>query len=226
MILEVLGVSVLAGVAITITLSTIEGEKLHSLSKNEQGKLNPNLPVWIILSLIHVVLVFAWGYLLEYLGVIRLQDKPDDIGTTVAFFFYYWFAFESMYYCLHRIQHKFRWFALLTGHKGELSDKWHHGMKPPYGPDYITAFSSHPMDAFVVQFSAQSPWFWYNLVFPDRPVSTLSYGLIITWLVYCGMRAHSRQSFGGKYHCKHHDNPAVGPYSFSGMPERFLCIKY
>ena len=58
-------------------------------------------------------------------------------------------------------------FGLFTGHKGELSEKFHHGMKPPYGPDYLTAFSAHPFDDFIVQLSAQSPWilaYFYELI--------------------------------------------------------------
>ena len=99
-------------------------------------------------------------------------------------------------------------------------------MKPPYGPDYLTAFSAHPIDDFIVQFSAQSPWLIAYVIgmFSDfsLEISYLTYGITLTWLVFIGMRAHARNAFGGSEHCKHHDDPSKGPYSFSGIPEHAL----
>ena len=146
---------------------------------------------------------------------------------SLIFFISYWILFEIAYWCLHRLQHAIGIFGWITGHNGAMSNALHHGMKPPYGPDYLTAFSSHPLDAFVVQLTAQSPWYWLFFARQvngdiDFHASMVTYGLTLSWLVYIGMRAHSRISFGGEYHCMHHDNPGAGPYSFSGYPERLF----
>lgn len=230
MILETLTYSVLSGALLSIILSCLEGEELHSLKKDENGKRNPMLPYWAGLTLVHLCILFTWGYFLYQVGIIKIENQSDEWWVTIAFFVYYWIAFETFYYIMHRSQHKCRCFGRLTGHKGELSNKFHHGLKPPYGPDMISAFSAHPFDSFIVQLSGQSPWFWLALVpvfgGPQIVVSNFTYGITLAWLAFIGIRAHSRQSFGGKYHCMHHDNPGKGPYSFSGIFERLLCIKY
>ena len=211
------------GVFSAVLLSTIQGEKLHSLRRDKNGKLNPMLLWWIILSLVHVCIVYGWSYLLYNLNIIKLYDGFDKPWFTVLFFFGYWSVFETFYWICHRLQHLIPWFGTITGHRGELSEKFHHGMKPPYGPDYLTAFSAHPLDDMVVQVSAQSPWillYLYGLITNQYlVVSHLTYGIALSWLVFIGMRAHTRYSFGGRNHCKHHDDPSKGPYSFSGIPE-------
>ena len=230
MILETVSASLLTGVVAAVGLSFVRNEPLPSLQVDEHGKRNPMLPYWIVLSIVHVGIVYAWAYCMgDVFHLIRLRDEVFDVWWVYpAFFVYYWVSFEALYWCFHRAQHApCRAFGDLTGHKGDLSEKFHHGMKPPYGPDYLTAFSSHPFDAFVVQFSAQSPWFWLAIASDvgglDLRVSCTTYGLVLSWMVYIGMRAHDRKSFGGAYHCKHHDDPSAGPYSFSGIPERLVA---
>ena len=219
-----------AGVVLAVLISVIQNEKLDSLRKDENGNLNPMLKWWMLLSVIHVGIVIGWAYLLYHLKVIKIYRKTDKWWVGILFFFSYWALFEGCYWCCHRSQHYFPMCGRFTGHKGELSEKFHHGMKPPYGPDYLTAFSAHPFDDFVVQFSAQFPWLLAYVIGlisgKYMKISYLTYGISLSWLVFIGMRAHTRNSFGGSYHCKHHDDPSKGPYSFSGIPEHlFLVIK-
>jgi len=225
MIFETVSAALGIGVLVTLFFALLHKEELHSLKRNGDGEINPNLKWWVGLSLIHVGIVFLWAWFLFDNDIIRLKIELDRIEVSLVFFLVYWVLFELAYWCLHRLQHSFSLFGYLTGHRGESSSALHHGMKPPYGPDYLTAFSSHPLDAFVVQFAAQSPWYWLYLAGKfnsniDFRVSVATYGLTLSWLVYIGMRAHSRISYGGEYHCMHHDNPGAGPYSFSGFPER------
>ena len=217
-----------AGVLCAVFLSILQNEKLDSLNRDENGDLNPMLKWWIFLSLIHVGIVIGWAYLLWHLNIIKLYNNHDKFWVGLTFFISYWIIFESVYWCMHRSQHYFSSFGLFTGHKGELSEKFHHGMKPPYGPDYLTAFSAHPFDDFIVQLSAQSPWilaYFYELISGQSlKISYLTYAITLSWLVFIGMRAHTRYSFGGAYHCMHHDDPSKGPYSFSGIPEHLLIV--
>lgn len=226
--IETVSLSLGTGVLVAVILSCLQGEKLPSLNRDENGKLNPMLSWWIFLSLVHVGIVYGWSYFLYYLGIIKLHEEFDQYWITVAFFFGYWVIFESFYWTCHRLQHLIPCFGRLTGHRGEISEKFHHGMKPPYGPDYLTAFSAHPLDDLVVQVSAQIPWVFsyiFGLITNQYlVVSHLTYGIILSWLVFIGMRAHTRYSFGGKNHCKHHDNPSKGPYSFSGIPEALFEV--
>lgn len=232
--MEIIFVSVFGalatGVVLAVLLSIIQNEKLDSLKKDENGNLNPMLKWWIFLSFIHVGIVIGWAYLLYFLNVIKLYKSHDSWWVVITFFFIYWTLFEGSYWCFHRLQHYYPPFGIFTGHKGELSEKFHHGMKPPYGPDYLTAFSAHPFDDFIVQFAAQFPWllaYVTGLIFNKYiKISYLTYGIALSWLVFIGMRAHARNSFGGSYHCMHHDDPSSGPYSFSGIPEHlFFLIK-
>ena len=181
---------------------------------------------WIILSVIHVGIVYGWSYLLFNYGIIKLNEEYDQWWEVIVYFFAYWIIFESWYTLCHFSQHKIRFFGIMTGHKGELSEKFHHGMKAPYGPDFLTAFSAHPIDDFIVQQAAQFPWIISYFIGLSTgyyfSMSYLTYGIIISWLVFVGMRAHTRKSFGGANHCIHHDNPSNGPYSFSGIPEGIL----
>ncbi len=216
MIFETVSSALCIGVTATLFCACIHREELHSLKRDSDGEINPNLKWWIGLSLVHVGIVFLWAWFLFDVGIIRLKLEFDPAEVFLVFFLVYWVLFELMYWCLHRLQHANSFFGWLTGHRGELSSTFHHGMKPPYGPDYLTAFSSHPLDAFVVQFSAQSPWYWLfvarqfdNII--DFRASVVTYGVTLSWLVYIGMRAHSRISYGGEYHCMHHDNPGAGP---------------
>ena len=215
--------ALLAGVVSAVFLSLAQGEKMDSLNLDENGKLNPMLPWWIGLSLIHVGIVYGWAYLLYYLNVIKLYEKHDPFWLGLLFFFSYWAIFESWYWMSHRLQHYSHCFGTYTGHKGGLSEKFHHGMKAPYGPDFLTAFSAHPVDDFIVQQAAQMPWILSHLLGMITgkyfKISYLTYGITLSWLVFIGMRAHTRHSFGGSNHCKHHDDPSHGPYSFSGIPE-------
>ena len=181
MILPLLTYALLAGVAWTVCLSTWEGETLHSLKRDDNGKCNPMLPYWVVLSLVHVGIYYGWSWLMFQWGILRLHDGQDTWWFTGIFVAYYWAAFEAFYVLCHLAQHRFRWFANLTGHKGDLSEKFHHGMKPPFGPDYLTAFSAHPMDSFVVQFAGQSPWLWLwlgnALGAPEVRASALTFGI-------------------------------------------------
>ena len=216
------------GVLFAVIISILQNETLYSLNKDENGNLNPMLKWWIALSIIHVCIVIGWAYFLFYFNVIKLNKNFDKWWVTIIFFLSYWIIFESVYWCFHRSQHYFAFFGKFTGHKGELSDKFHHGMKPPFGPDYLTAFSAHPFDDFIVQLSAQSPWilaYFIGLISNKYlRVSYLTYGIALSWLVFIGMRAHTRNSFGGKYHCMHHEDPSNGPYSFSGIPEHLFKV--
>ena len=218
--------SLLAGVTSAVLLSLIQGVKMDSLNTDENGNLNPMLPWWIVLSIIHVGIVYGWAYLLYYLNVIKLYDKLDSWWLGISFFLCYWVIFESWYTLSHRLQHYSYFFGTITGHKGGLSEKFHHGMKAPYGPDFLTAFSAHPFDDFIVQQAAQMPWILSHLVGLITGkyfrISNLTYGITLSWLVFIGMRAHTRNSFGGRYHCKHHDDPSNGPYSFSGIREAII----
>ena len=87
----------------------------------------------------------------------------------------------------------------------------------------LEVFSAHPFDDFIVQQAAQMPWILSHLLGMITgkyfKISYLTYGITLSWLVFIGMRAHTRHSFGGSNHCKHHDDPSKGPYSFSGIPE-------
>ena len=160
MIFETVGTALAGGVFVTLCFAILHREELHSIKRNDEGEINPHLKWWIGLSLVHVGIVFLWAWFLYSNDVIRLKTELDPPEVCLVFFLAYWVLFELMYWCLHRLQHAVSLFGQLTGHRGELSSSFHHGMKPPYGPDYLTAFSSHPLDAFVVQFSAQSPWYW------------------------------------------------------------------
>ena len=53
--------ALLAGVVSAVFLSLAQGEKMDSLNLDENGKLNPMLPWWIGLSLIHVGIVYGWA---------------------------------------------------------------------------------------------------------------------------------------------------------------------
>lgn len=222
---------VAVAVAVALCLVLLEGDGLPSLSKDDQGNRNPMLPWWFALTFVHVVILFGWALLLGYWDILRLDTEPDAWWVGTLYFFGYWAHFEAFYWICHRTQHCLPAFGWLTGHRGEMSAKFHHGMRPPYGPDMITAFAAHPCDAFIVQLSAQSPWLTTTLVCRAVGVQPLTmgaptYGVIIAWLAYIGIRAHSRKGFGGAYHCKHHDDPSTGPYSFSGFPERMLMLRY
>ena len=221
MILIVMISAVFTGIFSTFTLSCFEKERLMSLSRDENNMINPNLKWWIFLSFIHVIILFSWATLLDVLSIIQLKNYFDSPLKTCIGFLSYWILFESWYWCSHKMQHSIKCCGKITGHKGNLSNKFHHGMKPPYGPDYLTAFASHPLDAFNVQLAAQSPWILAKILylFTEYQInlSFFTYYLIISWLTFLGMRAHSRNSFGGKFHCLHHDDPSKGPYSFSGV---------
>ena len=231
LILITLAIGVASAVAVSLCLLLVEGDGLPSLSKDEQGNRNPMLGWWLGLTLVHIVLLFGWALFLGHFGIIRLREEPDEWWHMALYFCAYWAHFELFYWSCHRTQHCLPVFGWLTGHRGEMSAKFHHGMRPPYGPDMITAFAAHPADSFVVQLSAQSPWITTTLVCAASGGSPPSMGaptycVIIAWLAFIGIRAHSRKGFGGSYHCKHHDDPSSGPYSFSGYPERLLRIQY
>ena len=231
LLVNTLAISVATGIVVAGSASLCQKDGMPSLQKDEHGKRNPMLGWWIGLSLVHVVILFAWAILLEQLGIIRLKEETDPWWLTILWVVGYWIHFEAFYWVCHRSQHLFPCFGRLTGHRGEMSAKLHHGMRPPYGPDLLMAFSAHPMDSFIVQLSAQMPWITTKLVcwvwdLPLPVMSSTTYGIIIAWLTYIGLRAHSRNGFGGQYHCLHHDDPSKGPYSFSGFPERLLCLRY
>ena len=230
-----LAVSVGTGIVVAVCVTLIQQDACPSIRRNEQGVRNPMLPWWVALSLVHVGILFTWALFLQWLGCIRLREEflwSDPWWLTLLLIIGYWVHFEAFYWVCHRSQHMFPCVGRLTGHRGEMSSKLHHGMRPPYGPDLLTAFSAHPMDSFVVQLSAQMPWITTTLMcklFGVSPLPTMNvgtYGIIIAWLTYIGLRAHSRKGFGGRMHCKHHDDPSSGPYSFSGFPERLCCIVY
>ena len=226
MILVTIGLALFSAVVCAVAVSVIQGEKLPSFEKNEQGHFNPMLPWWISLSLVHVGIVFALAYILYSVNVIKLHGGFDPTWFGIIYFLSYWIFFEMWYWVFHRLQHLVPCFGYLTGHNGDSSEKFHHGMKPPHGPDYLTAFSGHPLDSLIVQLAAQSPWIVGYMIGLSTGVflkaSCVTYGITITWLAFIGMRAHARKSFGGKYHCKHHDDPSKGPYSFSGIPEPII----
>lgn len=230
LLVQTLAISVATGIAVAGSVSLCQRDGMPSLRRDEHGQRNPMLRWWVALSLVHVVILFAWAILLERLHIIRLTDTSDSWWGTVLLVVAYWVHFEAFYWICHRSQHFFPCCGRLTGHRGELSARLHHGMRPPYGPDLLMAFSAHPADSFVVQVSAQIPWITSTLVSwtCDTPLPTMSattYGVVIAWLTYLGLRAHSRNGFGGQYHCRHHDDPSKGPYSFSGVPERLLTAR-
>jgi len=221
MIYITVGSALGTGVILAVCMSACQREELYSLRRNEEGERNPDLKWWIFLSIVHVVIVFGWSSLLYNIGVIRLYENYDTFGKGILFFFGYWVIFELWYWISHRLQHMIPCCGILTGHKGELTKKYHHGMTAPYGPDYLTAFSAHPVDSFIVQLAAQSPWIICYVIGTITgtflEISFFTYGITIAWLVYIDMRAHTRNSYGGYFHCKHHDDPSGGPYSFSGI---------
>ena len=134
------------------------------LQKDEHGNRNPMLPYWILLSLVHVGIVYAWAYCMgDVLRLIRSATTPcSTIGGCT----------QSSSSTTGRPSRRCTGAfiapstpnvaaPLVTRRATKATFRrippWD---EAPYGPDYLTAFSSHPFDAFVVQFSAQSPWFW------------------------------------------------------------------
>lgn len=206
---SVLSISVLIGTCIAFVFSRHQESPLASLKDG-----NVHFKKWMFLSLVHVGIVGGYAWCLQYVGILRLEkDGDESFFEGVCIFVLYWVLFESWYTLMHMLQHKLRWFGLLTGH-------WvHHEMRDPYGPDYLTAFMAHPIDALHVQVAAQIPWVFAYLLGIDMVLSEFLYGTIITWLVYLGVRAHCETALGGYYHVQHHNNPAKGYYSFSGIPE-------
>ncbi len=223
MIVLVITASLGIGTLSAVCISAFQGAELHSLRKNEAGGRNPAFPWWMFLSAVHVVSVYAWAALLYYTGVIRLYEHFDAFGTGVSFFFAYWAIFELWYWIFHRLQHLIKPCGRLTGHNEALSEKYHHKIPP----DYLTAFTAHPLDAFVVQLATQSPWIVFAIIGriagTSFEISVFTYGITITWLIYIGMRAHVCVSFGGSWHEIHHLT-AGPPYSFSGIPEHVFYI--
>ena len=72
-------------------------EKKYGYDSSEFIKLNPMLFWWIILSLIHVCIVYGWSYLLYNLDIIKLPNGFYKPWITLLFFFGYWSVFETFY---------------------------------------------------------------------------------------------------------------------------------
>ena len=214
--------SVSISIPLAYLISYYEGEILYSLKQNDKGEINPDLKWWIFLSLVHVGIMIGWAQFLENIKVITFSPENEIYPVVILKVFIYWILFEVWYWYFHRSQHKIKWFGWITQHKGGYSSKFHHGMTQPFGPDYLTSFSAHPLDSFIVQMSAQSPFYIFNLIdylFDYKfEMSQLTYALVIMLLSYGGVRAHTSKGFGGKYHYEHHQNGAKELYSFTGWP--------
>ena len=205
----ILTISVSLGTFIAVKVSRHQEDDLLSLKDT-----NTNLKKWACLSILHIVIVGAYAWFLEYMGILRIQNEVyESYPLGVCIVLSYWFVFECWYTLTHFLQHKIKWLGYLTGH-------WiHHELKEPHGPDYLSAFVAHPIDAINVQVAVQCPWLIAYLAGVDMVLSDFLYGSIVTLLVYLGIRAHCACAFGGFYHVQHHNNPAKGYYSFSGIPE-------
>ena len=80
MILETVSASLLTGVVAAVGLSFVRNEPLPSLQVDEHGKRNPMLPYWVVLSIVHVGIVYAWAYCMGgVFHLIRLRDEVFDV---------------------------------------------------------------------------------------------------------------------------------------------------
>ena len=136
---SVLTLSVLLGTCIAFVFSRHQESPLASLKDGNTNFQNGCFYLW------HVVIVGAYAWFYSTWVCCVLKSDYESFPEGVCIFVLYWVLFESWYTLMHMFQHKLRWFGLLTGH-------WiHHEMRDPYGPDYLTAFMAHPIDALHVQ---------------------------------------------------------------------------
>lgn len=221
----VLAISVF-GVAtpLAYAVSYYTHEPLLCLTRDDNNKLKAPLAYWLCLSAIHAVLVLLVGFVGEELGIIVLVAVAEPAPRYLLTCLCYWVLFEMMYFVAHAAQHRVTPMGFITRHKAAYPDG-HHGLTGEIGPDYLTAFTASPLDSFLVQVCAQSPWLFRLLLPPHlRPdMSYFAYGSVVALMAYSGIRSHCQYSFSNG-HWQHHQDPKQPCYTFSGWPDEWLNI--